>query len=168
MLRMIKTCKVRGSPSSSASASYQSTWLRRPSRSAGARRSPGHQAQGKLPLPNVLTDAGLRHRPIWPLPAEADVDAMGRVLLFARRLAVLFQDGVHYRPNAWPFSLWYRLPHRDCANQRLPNQPPMHTQFPSDPWIDPTPNSDSRRISSNNSTVALLLRTLPPPPDSLR
>ena len=92
-------------------------------------RLPRHQAEGQLPLPDVLPDRGLRHGPCRPLLAEPDVDAMGRVPLLARRSAVRLQDGlneVDHRPHAWPCPAWRRLQLGDRALERLPHQPSMH------------------------------------------
>ena len=126
---------------------------------------PRQQPQGELPLLHVLAHRPLRDRAVRQLLAQPRPDPVRRVPLLARRLPIAFQDLVDERDRR------LQLPARpfrsSCAG--FGNALPIASRtirrctlsFLATPAIVPTPNSYSRRISSNSSTLALQSNGLP-------
>ena len=92
-----------------------------------------HQhCQRDLALVDILPNRPLADFAIWQLVLNPLPDAVGRMPLLARRLAIGFQHRIDelggcFQFPAWPFSLLPRL--RQRTSNRLAHHPPMHTQL---------------------------------------
>ncbi len=115
------------------------------------------QSKLALALLNVLPHRALGHFATGFLPYPVP-DTVRRVTLLTRRLAVLFENAVdepHRRRQLGAPSRRLLARRRQRAGYRLAHHPPVHAQLARHPLDRPTPNSYSRRISSNSSTLLL-------------
>ncbi len=111
-----------------------------------------------LALSDIPSHGRFSNRMFRKLAPNPFLDPVTRVPLFPRRLPVRLQhlvDKSHHRlqPRLLPLRALPRRGHRvtQCLTIRR-----CTPSFRDTPWIVPTPNSCSRRISSNNFTFDLL------------
>ena len=118
-----------------------------------------------LAMVEVLSNRPLADLAIWQLVLNPLPDAMCRMPLLARRLAIGFQHRIHELDGSFQFQRGRSVFFRGFGNALPMASRTIRRCTPSfwaTPAIVPTPNSYSRRICSNNSTLALQSNESPP------